>query len=60
MENVYVFDIGSIYIHGKELLRKFTLHQKYRENLTMKQIIDISENLIVGQSDDIYGVNPIN
>ena len=31
MVNVYVFDIGSIYIHGKELLRKFTLHSKYRE-----------------------------
>ena len=26
MVNVYVFDIGSIYIHGKELLRNFTLH----------------------------------
>ena len=31
MGNVYVFDIGSIYIDGKELLRIFTLHQKYRE-----------------------------
>ena len=31
MVNVYVFDIGSIYFHGKELLRKFTFHQKYRE-----------------------------
>ena len=29
--NVYVFDIGSIYSHGKGTLRKFTLHQKYRE-----------------------------
>ena len=28
--NVYVFDIGSIYIHGKELLRQFAFHQKYR------------------------------
>ena len=26
-----VFNIGSICIHGKELLRKFTFHQKYRE-----------------------------
>ena len=31
MVNVYVFDIGSICTHGKELLRKFTFHQKYRE-----------------------------
>ena len=29
-------------------------------NLTMKQMFDISEKLIVGQSDEFYGVNPIN
>ena len=29
--NVYVFDIGSICIHGKELLGKYTFHQKYRK-----------------------------
>ena len=29
--NVYVFDIGSICFHGKELFRQFTFHQKYRE-----------------------------
>ena len=28
-------------------------------NLTMKQMFDISEKLIVGQSDEIYGVNTI-
>ena len=28
-------------------------------NLTMKQMFDISEKLIVGQSDQIYGVTPI-
>ena len=27
--------------------------------LTMKQMFDISEKLIFGQSDEIYGVNPI-
>ena len=26
----------------------------------MKQMFDLSEKLIVGQSDDIYGVSPIN
>ena len=31
MENVCVFNIGSIHIQGKESLRKFTIHQKYRE-----------------------------
>ena len=33
---------------------------KNTEDLTMKQMFDISEKLIVGQSDEIYGVNPIN
>ena len=28
-------------------------------NLTMKQMFDISEKFIVGQSDEIYGVNTI-
>ena len=56
MRNVYVFNIASICIHGKESLRKFTFHQKYRNNLTMKQMFDISEKLISEQSDEIYGV----
>ena len=29
-------------------------------NITMKQMFDISEKLIVGQSEEIYGVTPIN
>ena len=29
--NVYVFNVVSICSHGKELLRKVTFHQKYRE-----------------------------
>ena len=56
--NVYVFDIGSICIHG-ELLRQFTFHQKYRENLTLKQMFEISEQLILEQSDEIFGVSQI-
>ena len=31
MVNVYVFDITSICFHGKGILRKFSFHQKYRE-----------------------------
>ena len=54
------FDIASICIHGKGILKNFTLHPKYRDNLIMKQMFDISEKLIVGQSDGIYGVTPIN
>ena len=60
MENVFVVDIISICIHGKELLRKFTVHQKYRENFTLKQMFDVSEQLIVGQSDEIYGMSTTN
>ena len=30
------------------------------KNLTIKQMFDISEKLIVGQSDEIFGVTPIN
>ena len=57
IENVYVFNIGSICIHGKELLRR-DLHsiKNTGKDLTMKQMFDISQKLIVGQSDDIYGV----
>ena len=39
------------------LLRQFTFHQK-KEDLTMKQMFDISEKLI-GKSDEIYGVSTI-
>ena len=54
--NVCVFDIGSICIHGKELLGQFTFHQNTGEDLTLKQMFDISEKLIVEQSDEIFGV----
>ena len=59
MENVYVFDIGSICIHGKNY--SDNLHSiKNTEDLTVKQMFDISEKLISEQSDEIYGVNTIN
>ena len=56
--NVYDFDTGSIYFHGKELLRHFALHQK-GENLILKQKFDISEKLIVDQEDVFFGVSQI-
>ena len=59
MENVHVFYIASICITGEELLRQFAFH-KNSEDLTMKQMFDISEKLISEQSDEIYGVNTIN
>ena len=46
-------------IHGKELLRQFAFHQKYRENLTLKKIFKISEQLTLEQSDEILGVSQI-
>ena len=57
--NVHVFDVGSICIHGKELLRKFTFHQKHMEKLTLKQMFEISEKLIVEQSGEIFAVSQI-
>ena len=46
-ENVYVCNIGSIYFHGNGILSQCTFHQIYRDNVTMKQMFDISEKLIV-------------
>ena len=39
---------------------KFTLHQIYREQSHFDTMFDISEKLIVGQSNEIFGVSPIN
>ena len=45
MENVYVFNIGSNCIHGKELLRKFYIPSKMIGNdLTLKQMFDICKS----------------
>ena len=56
--NVYVFYITSIIIHGKNY--SDNLHSiKNTEDLTMKQMFDISEKPISEQSDEIYGVNTI-
>ena len=61
MENVYVFDIGSIFFLWERITQKiYAALKNTGNNLTMKQMFDISEKLIVGQSDEIYGVNPIN
>ena len=60
MVHVYVFDIGSIHIHGKNYSDNLHSIKNTGNNLTMKQMFDISEKLIVGQLDEIYGVNPIN
>ena len=59
--NVNVFDSGSICIHGKEFPRQFTFHRKHRRKSHLKkQVFDTSEKLISEQSDEIYGVTPIN
>ena len=58
MVNVYVFYIASIRIHGKNY--SDNLHSiKNTEDLTMKQMFDISEKLISEQSGEICGMNTI-
>ena len=37
----------------------FAFRQKYREDLTLKQMFDIPKKLIVEQSDEIFGVSQI-
>ena len=59
MENVFVFNIASICIHGEELLRQLAFHQNTKD-LTMKQMFDISEKLITEQSEEIFGISTIN
>ena len=52
--------------HHKHLLswertfRKFMLHHNIGNNLTMKQMFDISEKLIAEPSHEIYGVKTLN
>ena len=46
---------------GNHLLGHFAFQQKKKtEDLTMKQMFDISEKLIAEQSDEIYGKSKIN
>ena len=59
-ENVYVFDIGSICIHGKELLGQLAFHQKYRKDLILKHMFEMSEKLIMEKPDEIFVVSQIN
>ena len=55
------FDCGFsfICIHGKNYSDNWHSIKK-TEDLTMKQMFDISEKLVSEQSDDIYGVKTIN
>ena len=45
---------------GKDYSEKLRSIKNTGNNLTMKQMFHVSEKLIVGQSNEIYGVNPIN
>ena len=44
---------------GKEYSENLHSIKNTGNNLAMKQMFDVSVKLIVGQSDDIYGVNTI-
>ena len=56
----YVFNDASIYSHGKNFSENLSSIKNTGNNLTMKQMFNMSEKLIVGQSDEICGVNTIN
>ena len=45
---------------GKNYLENLHSIKNTGKDLTMKQMFDISEKLISGQSDEIYGLNTIN
>ena len=45
---------------GKNYSENFHSIKNTGNNLTLKHMFDISEKLIVGQSDEIFGVTPIN
>ena len=59
MVNAYVFDTGSICIHEKNYSEILNSIKNTGNDLTMKQMFDISAKLIAEQSDEIYGVNTI-
>ena len=50
---------ASIFM-GKNYSENLHSIKNIGNNVTMKQMFDISDKLIVGQSDEIYGVTPIN
>ena len=52
--------LEAFVVMGKEDSEILRSIKNTGNNLTMKQMFDISEKLIVGQSDEIYGVTPIN
>ena len=45
---------------GKDYSENLHSIKNTGNSFTLKQMIDISEKLIVGQSDEIFGVTPIN
>ena len=49
---------ASIFL-GKDYSENLRSIKNTRNNLTMKQMYDLSEKLIVGQSDEFYGLNKI-
>ena len=61
MGNVYVFNIGSICIHGKEFFRKFDAPSKIQGIISQwNRCSTYLRKLISEQPDVIYGVKTIN
>ena len=57
--NVYVFNIGSICIHGKELRRQFTFHQKYSGKSHFKEDVREIWTVDIGTIGRYFGVSQI-
>ena len=51
---------ASVFFMGKNYLENLHSIKNTGNNLILKQMFDISEKLIVRQSDEIFGVTPIN
>ena len=60
MVNAYVFDIGSICIRVKGILRKIYAPSKNTGISRWNACLTYLKSVIVGQSDEIYEVNTIN
>ena len=52
--NVYVFNIGASVFMGKNSSEILHSIKNTGNDLTLKQMFDMSEKLIVGQSDEIF------
>ena len=58
--NVYVFDIGSICIHGKEFLRKCSFHQKQLSLVGAEEVTSLSHTKLYVFADSVLCLGKMN